>query len=317
MISATLVRCRAFVFIIGIFPAVSIADEPPEKGVRFVPMGKASWQSLALAGSGAEKTGYSFYSIDKSKMTPENQRNFEELDGLPSIDAFFFEKQESVCDPDERVPEVNTEAGPWSGVCQLVINMGGGRRAVGTGFLVSPTCVLTAGHCVHQGESGSFFESVEVIPGCRGNSKPFGSQTSSNLKATDAWKQAGVMAEDYGVIVLPREFGPNENGAIPAILSVAVLSDEALKSGSVYVSGYPADKAFGTQWSDADPVADVKPQRLFYNVDTYGGHSGSPVLFGGSRGPVVGVHNYGGCNNKSTRVTDAVKKQVEVWVTGR
>ena len=49
----------------------------------------------------------------------------------------------------------------------------------------------------------------------------------------------------------------------------------------VNISGYPADKPLGTQWrsygqvTNANPAAG--PQLIYYDLDTCGGHSGSPV----------------------------------------
>jgi V8-like Glu-specific endopeptidase len=167
---------------------------------------------------------------------------------------------------------------------------------------------------VHMGDGGSFFESVEVIPGCRGAVAPFGSQTSSNLRASERWRQEGRYADDYGAILLSEPFQPSQNGGVPRVVPFAVLPDSALQDATVHISGYPADKPFGTQFRDSDPISHTQAQRLRYMTDTYGGHSGSPVFFGGPEGPSVGIHNYGGCANKATRINENVAQAINTWI---
>jgi V8-like Glu-specific endopeptidase len=68
--------------------------------------------------------------------------------------------------------------------------------------------VVTAGHCVHEGEGGDFFDEVDVNPGMNGPLQPFGKQTSKKgkLRTSDGWEFAGSMALDYGAIILDAPF---------------------------------------------------------------------------------------------------------------
>lgn len=289
------------------------ADPVQEEGHRFSATPKAGWQSR-LAQVLDNKEGYRPFAINSFAMPDGVKHEFERLDKTRPIESLFFDFVESVCPPDDRMPEANNEIAPWSGICQLIIDIGSGERALGSGFLVSERCVVTAGHCVHRGEGGGYFSQVEVIPGCRGNYRPFGSQMSSVMKAADGWTINGRLADDYGVIILPQPFVASSNGQSPAMGVMAVLDDAALLGTEVYICGYPADKPFGTLFSDSDPIRSVAAQRLFYDADTYGGNSGCPVIFGGPGGPIVGIHNYGGCNNKSTRLNDSVVSQIRAWI---
>lgn len=151
--------------------------------------------------------------MDVSEQRPEVREEYQKLNDLPPVEAYFFERAETVCQEDERQAVLQTEATPLSGICQLVIDLGCGRQATGTGFLASPRCVLTAGHCVREGDGGNFFQSVTVSPGCRGALRPFGSQTIRKLRAPDGWKHDGRYADDFGIIILETEFEPSVNGA--------------------------------------------------------------------------------------------------------
>ncbi|WP_197529631.1 trypsin-like serine peptidase [Botrimarina mediterranea] len=233
---------------------------------------------------------------------------------LPPIETFFFEPPESVCLPDERVRVTNTSTYPYSANCQLIIKFVGGGGARGTGWLMGPRLVVTAGHCVHQGDGGNFFESVEVIPGMNDSARPFGSQVipSSRLRASNDWKQSGLVQSDYGAILLNSEF-LSRTGVSPGSHNIAVARDSDLQGAEILLSGYPGDRPIGQQWMDRDPLQTVQPGRLWYMLDTYGGQSGSASVLTTSA-KAVGIHNYGGCPNKSTRITSGVRADLEQWL---
>jgi V8-like Glu-specific endopeptidase len=204
----------------------------------------------------------------------------------------------------------------------LLLTMSDGGRARGTGWLTNATTVVTAGHCVHEGDGGSFYSSIEVIPGAyvaRVDGfdvlrRPFGSKTvgAQSLRASEAWKSSGSMASDYGAILLDGAFSGADGS--PATLPIAVLSDSELTNSQVHLSGYPGDKPTGTQWEHGGPFSRVDRDRLSYMIDTIGGQSGSAVYRGnGDDVQVVGIHNYGGCPNRCTRITDAVAADLRSW----
>jgi V8-like Glu-specific endopeptidase len=238
---------------------------------------------------------------------------FAERSRLPPISRFFYDPPQTVCEPDGRQQHQSTGETPWSANCQLVITLNDGTRAVGSGWLMGPRLVVTAGHCVHEGEGGEFFKSVEVIPGMNGATQPFGTQVSTRFRAAESWKTQGLQARDYGAILLDQEFR-DASGRSPATLTAANDGDAALTSAMIRISGYPADKPFGTQWFDAGAVSTVQPERLRYLVDTMGGHSGSAVVRADNPFAAVGIHNYGGCPNKCTRIVATVKADLDAWL---
>jgi V8-like Glu-specific endopeptidase len=155
---------------------------------------------------------------------------------------------------------------------------------------------------------------VEVIPGAHGPLEPFGAKlvATGRLRASSAWQSSGSQALDYGAILLDAPF-TSSSGAAPAMHGIAIKTDAELLSANVLLSGYPGDKLFGTQWMDDDPISAVLSDRLRYNLDTFGGQSGSAVIPVGETA-AVGIHNYGGCSNKCTRITAAVKADLDAWL---
>lgn len=241
----------------------------------------------------------------------ESIESYSAMNEIRDIGEFFFEVPESVCLPDERTQVTDTTTAPWNGICQLIITTRGGLKGRGTGWFLTPTVVVTAGHCVHEGAGGDFFPEIEVIPGMNGPVRPFGSQTvtSTALRTTQKWKEFGSVVHDYGVIVLDQPF------VGVTVTPALALSDADLAAANLELSGYPADKATGTQWFHSGVPTSVANGRLFYTIDTFGGHSGSAVTANHSSGRVaVGIHNYGGCPNKCTRITQEVLDEINSWL---
>ena len=83
------------------------------------------------------------------------------------------------------------------------------------------------------------------------------------------------------------------------------------------ISGYPSDKASGTQWYAARTIDSSSPRKVRYDIDTAGGQSGAAVyrIKDGSR-YAVAIHAYGGARvNSGTRINQAVFDNIKTWVT--
>ena len=252
---------------------------------------------------------------------------YEEFLELPSIESVLermdpdtrseiFDLPESVCDKDGRVRIRRTTRIPWRWNCQLIITMKSGGKARGTGFLIGNGTVMTAGHCVHPGRGGNaaFYKQIEVIPGMDGAKRPYGTyfgySSKNQLRSVIGWKKKGLATHDYGAIILNR----GKPGKKIGYFSWAVYSDSTLNNMLVNTAGYPADKPRGTQWFMAGRISKVEPRRLHYMIDTYGGQSGSAVWRRcGSKRFAVGIHAYGGCPNKATRIVKPVSNNMKRW----
>jgi V8-like Glu-specific endopeptidase len=221
---------------------------------------------------------------------------------------------EVVIGADDRVRINNTAKLPWSGVCQLNIRAKNGQRFIGTGWLIAPRCVITAGHCVFIRSAGGWADRIEVSPGRNGASFPFGTVASGRFSALPRWVSHNDRNFDCGCIILPRP-ARAPNGASPFTFRYAARSDTAIKSRALNLSGYPGDKGGITQWFHARLAKAVSPSVITYDIDTAGGQSGSPVwhLENNAR-TAVGIHTNGSpLGNSATRITPAIKAQMDVW----
>jgi glutamyl endopeptidase len=196
-------------------------------------------------------------------------------------------------DTDRRKQILETELTPWRMICALEIESQSGAAFVGTGWFAGPRTVITAGHCVFDPvELGGWAKKITVIPGRNVDKKPFQSASSSSFSSTDRWQESQDADFDYGVIHLSSDLGASVGS-----FSVGVLPDTALKNRLVNVSGYPFEPGEGkAQYFHANRVKALTGRRLFYDIDTMGGQSGSPVWAyeEGSDVPVVvAIHAYG------------------------
>src|SRR6266545_141035 len=125
-----------------------------------------------------------------------------------AVDETFVEEaaraMEVILGTDDRVRITNTTNIPWRRVCALRITFPSGSTYRGTGFLIGPRAVATAGHCVFLHDQGGWARRVEVIPGANGTSRPYGQVESSTLRSVAGWVNGKKPESDYGCIGRPR-----------------------------------------------------------------------------------------------------------------
>jgi glutamyl endopeptidase len=222
---------------------------------------------------------------------------------------------ETVHGPDNRVQIQTTAQYPWRVHASLLITAADGSRWIGTGWFIGPHTLMTAGHVVFIKNSGvagrdGWVRSIEVMPGRNGATLPYGRVISTNFRSVTGWTQNGDENYDYGAIILPTELG-NTTGW----LGFGVYGDADLLNSVGNISGYPGDKPAGTQWYDARRIASVNGRKVYYDIDTAGGQSGSAVyrIVNGSR-YAFAIHAYGGATtNSGTRIITAVYNNIVAW----
>jgi glutamyl endopeptidase len=250
-------------------------------------------------------------------------------DGEPLLDAWYAEfgdprlavlartrevrdALEVVIPPDDRVQITDTTVVPWRWICALRITAANGSQFIGTGWLVGPRTVITAGHCVFMHAQGGWARQIEVVPGRNGASRPFGSCTATSFRSVSGWTAGHDRDFDYGAILLPSTCRPGDQ---LGFFGFAALNDAELLNLSLNLSGYPGDKPAGTQWFMARRATSVTARTIVYNIDTAGGQSGAPVwrLSGGVR-HAVGIHTNGSLlGNSATRIVPDVAANIAAW----
>ncbi len=248
---------------------------------------------------------------------------FDENLALPAYDAYMARAQgtssleqasaqEVVIGRDTRTKIEGIERYPWRCICSLQMLSADGQYFIGTGWLVGPRTVITAGHCVFLHNHGGWPRSITVIPGRNGARKPFKATRSQEFWSVRGWVDHSERSYDYGAIILPEDYPiGNQIG----YFGYLAYDNSSLSGKLANLSGYPGDKPSGTQWWGVQRFKEVTGTTLVYDIDTFGGQSGAPVwrVINGKR-YAVGIHTNGYLTgNSATRITRPVFNNITMW----
>ncbi len=287
-------------------------SKPPAEGsdariVKPAASGTESLPGFQLAKEMAEPTAGVYTAPEKTALRDIAEASF----GPPPPGA------ETVHGPDNRVKITATASYPWRVHASLLITAADNSQWIGTGWFVGPHTLITAGHVVFIKGSGvagrdGWVKRIQVMPGRNGATLPYGSVTSTSFRSVTGWtgSASGDERFDYGAILLPSNLG-NTTGW----LGFGVYTDADLLGTVGNISGYPGDKPSGTQWYDARRIASVNARKVYYDIDTAGGQSGSAVyrIVNGAR-YAFAIHAYGGgTTNSGTRIVTAVYNNILAW----
>ena len=156
-------------------------------------------------------------------------------------------------------------------------------RGIGSGFVIGPSAVATAAHCVYHATYG-IADSIYIVPAKNGTLEPYGRETiddpvigESVIISTD-YLQSGSSADDWAVIELDSQVG-NQTGWLGIRWQSASYNNTY-----VYNTGYPAEVT-GYEQDDVDRdmfffffyVRYSAAKYLCGDWDATGGNSGGPV----------------------------------------
>jgi putative chitinase len=187
--------------------------------------------------------------------------------------------------------------------------------------MVSADTVLTAAHCLHAGtRSGRPHRAFQVIPARNVGAAPFGRCQGTQGFILRGWADALTPEEsryyDLGALKLDCKVGEQTGW-----LGVRALTDGETDLPTT-VHGYAADKAPpGRQWISDDRIRLLWALKGFYQNDTFGGTSGSPVFSTDMKGVLIGVHTNGlhgeppwSTHNAFTRITTERLARIHEWI---
>jgi V8-like Glu-specific endopeptidase len=211
---------------------------------------------------------------------------------------------------------LDTTTIPWRFLVNLTIFAPTGDMLGGSGWLLGPRTVITAGHCVFLRGLQKWASRVEVRVARNGPTEPYPpTQTVSGaqLQSVEGWVNDGQEASDLGALLLSQpvsagSFGINSN-----------FTDAQLDSVLISVGGYPKlSGGFGTLWAESHYIAQVTEDRLYYAVATVDGMSGGPVFLTDQNGNrfAVGIHNYLSPDGRfgiATRINPVIAGYLAQW----
>jgi V8-like Glu-specific endopeptidase len=208
---------------------------------------------------------------------------------------------------DDRVPIEQAAEYPFSAIGMLQITARNGRCYSGTGWLIDPLTVVTAGHCVFLQRDGGWARSIQVWPA--GNlgqdAEPW---IAKKLMSVQGWVGDGAAGNDYAAIRLNR---PVDN---VGSFGFRTGKTEELQRFYCHIVGFPSDKPWEL-WGHVRQAGEVQRDTLIYSHDTYGGNSGAPVFVVENDNVLaIGIHRCGDLSgNCATRITDRVFENLQTW----
>lgn len=196
---------------------------------------------------------------------------------------------------DGRVRIENTTDYPNS--CIGAIRMRIGKKTYhGSGSLIGPHHFLTAGHNVYW--RGRWAQQLGVFCALNDDHAPFGCVRGVRVYVPEQFVDGHDAQFDIALVILDQPIGL-ETGWFGCMFTT---DSNALKAKEVTVTGYPGDKneeKCNQMWSMKSRMQNIRDEKIYYELDTFRGQSGSPILIdvtdlrGTLKTIVVGVHAYG------------------------
>lgn len=193
---------------------------------------------------------------------------------------------------------------PYPQVGLLIFDVGGGPAWRCSGTLLSPTVVLTAGHCTHGATGGRIFMETDVGAGRPGNGYPFAGGSGiefGSIHTSPGYQPGAFYTNDLGVVVLGQ---PVILDSYPQPTTAGSLNSLATRRGlqatRFTVAGYGVTSIRPTfsaplvrHWSDVQLVDMVgvfglaSGTSLMLSNAPGKGTGGGSTCFGDSGGPVL------------------------------
>lgn len=102
---------------------------------------------------------------------------------------------------------ITSSSFPWSTQVQIVYTDTRGNFKLGSGTMIDPYHVITAGHCVHEGNSGGWMVSTRIYPAWDGDDDAFGNADWSSLTTFTGWTTNSDPDQDIALIRCDRPVG--------------------------------------------------------------------------------------------------------------
>lgn len=202
---------------------------------------------------------------------------------------------------------------PW-GIHGFLETQFSDRIVRGSATFISKSCILTAAHCLYSNINHKMEEpkSIAFYLGMNQNFRfdltqgiHLVTNYAKRVEGLEIYVHSEYLEEedenyDFGIVKLGEDTGKEIGWA-----SLRAPEHNELESMHVSITGYPASKspfnmAFSipsyNMYTMSGPIKKISKHKIYYNVDTSGGQSGSGVWRINQEGKVecVGVHTTGG-----------------------
>ena len=227
-------------------------------------------------------------------------------------------------DKEDRKREFRTDAPPFRMICSIEVAFGDEPPVpAGTGWLVGRCTVVTAAHVLWWDGK---VKKVRVVPGRNGLDPGRRGFESTTFHIHEQWGGETQQRPEWDIAAIRL---PEPIGDTIGWFGVAAMPDNMLADRMVNIAGYPSVvdgqmvERCAEFWFETNFVAEVRPERLFYGIDTSPGQSGAPIILWPNPlapdGPptVIGVHTRGVTDeplNSGTRINGDKLALLGGWV---
>ncbi|MEY8599962.1 trypsin-like serine peptidase [Staphylococcus shinii] len=177
---------------------------------------------------------------------------------------------------------------------------------IGTGTVIAPDTILTAAHNVYDSRLGGWATEITAYAGATANKATIGKAKVDKKYVLPDWINSQSSQHDLAVIKLKTSLG-EQTGSLG-------ITDKMKLNEVIQTAGYPADKGGWTLYKGSGLLKKVTDFNIYYDIDTYGGQSGSPVW--NAENKIIGVHAYGSTPlNFATKINDTNLKLIKNWTS--
>lgn len=236
------------------------------------------------------------------EITPGAPFNLKPLNklGLPKEKD---KPNEVVFGTDTRNKVSNTSIQPYRSISYISMSFSDGDYMC-TGTVIGKDTVLTNAHCVYDTDNKQYLKSGYIIPAVNDSHYSYGYYNIEGYSVPSGYINSGGSSQyDFAVMKVSTNGGLHI-GDVVGSLGVKQVSN--IKGTGIKIYGYPGDKAQSTgavsQWGASGSILQENASLAFYEIDTYGGQSGSAML--NSSNQIIGVHN-GGYDLNGNNVKDS------------
>lgn len=199
--------------------------------------------------------------------------------------------------PGSNLIQTNVNTYPYSAVVHIVSVYSDNSAQAGSGFVIGPDTVVTAGHCIYDEDLGmpvyvricvkftgtynSYYETEEVVMPTK-------------------YVQNSDVNYDWAILTIEDDIG-EETGWLGFQANDYIVGNKLINK-SIEIVGYPnPNLAGGTlriQYKTQGTVLVQDNMKIYYNASTLKGMSGGPIL--GDNYIVYGVHSLGPENDNNS-----------------
>ncbi|GGA87546.1 trypsin-like serine peptidase [Staphylococcus muscae] len=224
----------------------------------------------------------------------------EGLKAIQNNSSLFNEK---IIGKDTRTVVKDYLKNPYKKIVLLDIKFKN-NTGTGTGAMINKNTVLTAAHNVYSSELGGFAKNITVYAGLSKSKLPIGQAHVTQKFLQKEWETTGLPKYDFAILKLDNNLGCKTG--------YFSFSQDLSLNQTLQIAGYPGDKGSITQYSGKGTLLSFTNDNLFYDVDTYNGESGSPIL--NDKNLIIGIHTNGFSNyNYGTRINKEKLALIKKW----